>query len=60
MCLDFEQTGATKSKNEAKSSLKFIPVEEMEKAGYCQYLPPFVKAGLIKASTTSTNAPAKN
>jgi peptide methionine sulfoxide reductase msrA/msrB len=42
------------------ASLKFIPVEEMEKAGYGQYLAPFVKAGLIKASATSTNAPAKN
>jgi len=40
------------------ASLKFIPVEEMEKAGYGQYLEPFVKAGLIKAN--STNAPAKN
>src|SRR5208283_4568518 len=35
------------------ASLKFIPVEEMEKAGYGQYLEPFVKAGLIKASTIS-------
>jgi peptide methionine sulfoxide reductase MsrB len=42
------------------ASLKFIPVEEMEKAGYGQYLEPFVKAGLIKASATPTNAPAKN
>jgi methionine-R-sulfoxide reductase len=42
------------------ASLKFIPVEEMEKAGYGQYLEPFVKAGLIKAGATSTNAPAKN
>ena len=41
------------------ASLKFIPVEEMEKAGYGQYLPPFVKAGLITAGTTSTNAPRK-
>ena len=41
-------------------SLKFIPVEEMEQAGYGQYLAPFVKAGLIKASATSTNAPVKN
>ena len=40
------------------ASLKFIPLEEMEKAGYGQYLAPFVKAGLIKASTTSTNTPA--
>ena len=42
------------------ASLKFIPVEEMEKAGYGQYLAPFVKAGLIKAGATSTNAPVKN
>jgi peptide-methionine (R)-S-oxide reductase len=40
------------------ASLKFIPVEDMEKAGYSQYLEPFVKAGLIKAN--STNSPAKN
>jgi peptide-methionine (R)-S-oxide reductase len=42
------------------ASLKFVPVEEMEKAGYGQYLAPFVKAGLIKASVISTNAPVKN
>ena len=42
------------------ASLKFIPVEEMEKAGYGQYLEPFVKAGLIKAGAISTNAPTKN
>jgi len=42
------------------ASLKFIPVEEMEKAGYGQYLEPFVKAGLIKAGATLTNAPTKN
>lgn len=42
------------------ASLKFIPVEDMEKAGYGQYLAPFVKAGLIKAGQISTNAPAKN
>ena len=40
------------------ASLKFIPVEEMEKAGYGRYLAPFVKAGLIKAGAASTNAPA--
>jgi peptide-methionine (R)-S-oxide reductase len=40
------------------ASLKFIPVEDMEKAGYGQYLEPFVKAGLIKAN--STNTPAKS
>ena len=42
------------------AALKFIPVAEMEKSGYGQYLAPFVKAGLIKASATSTNAPVKN
>ncbi len=38
------------------ASLKFIPVAEMEKAGYGQYLAPFVKAGLVKASAPATNA----
>jgi methionine-R-sulfoxide reductase len=42
------------------ASLKFIPVEEMEKAGYGQYLAPFVKAGLIKSGMTATNASPKN
>ena len=36
------------------AALKFIPVEEMDQAGYGQYLEPFVKAGLIKASTHET------
>jgi methionine-R-sulfoxide reductase len=40
------------------AALKFIPVEDMEKAGYGQYLAPFVKAGLINANPT--NLPAKN
>jgi methionine-R-sulfoxide reductase len=31
------------------ASLRFVPVEEMEKAGYGSYLAPFVKAGLYKA-----------
>jgi len=30
------------------ASLKFIPVEEMEKEGYGSYLDPFIKAGLYK------------
>jgi methionine-R-sulfoxide reductase len=30
------------------ASLKFVPVEEIEKAGYGAYLEPFVKAGLYK------------
>jgi methionine-R-sulfoxide reductase len=42
------------------ASLKFIPVEDMEKDGYGQYLEPFVKAGLIKAGAISTNTPLKN
>jgi peptide methionine sulfoxide reductase msrA/msrB len=36
------------------ASLKFIPVEEMEQAGYGQLLAPFVAAGLVKASKTET------
>src|SRR6266571_4948476 len=36
------------------ASLKFIPVEEMDQAGYGQYLEPFVKAGLIQATTHDT------
>ncbi|HTX20967.1 MAG TPA: peptide-methionine (R)-S-oxide reductase MsrB [Candidatus Aquilonibacter sp.] len=39
------------------ASLKFIPVEDMEKDGYGQYLAPFIKAGLFKPKT---NAPPKN
>jgi peptide methionine sulfoxide reductase msrA/msrB len=39
------------------ASLKFIPVEEMQKSGYGQYLEPFVKAGLVGSGSTSTNAP---
>jgi methionine-R-sulfoxide reductase len=30
------------------ASLRFIPVEQMEKEGYSKYLDPFVKAGLYK------------
>jgi peptide methionine sulfoxide reductase msrA/msrB len=36
------------------ASLKFIPVEEMDQAGYAQYLEPFVKAGLIKTPVHET------
>jgi methionine-R-sulfoxide reductase len=38
------------------ASLRFIPVEEMEKAGYANYLEPFIKAGLYQASNTKTAA----
>jgi peptide methionine sulfoxide reductase msrA/msrB len=36
------------------AALKFIPLEEMDQAGYGQYLEPFVKAGLIKAPMHET------
>jgi methionine-R-sulfoxide reductase len=35
------------------ASLRFIPVEEMEKAGYGGHLEPFVKAGLHKRDSSS-------
>ena len=35
------------------ASLRFIPVEEMEKAGYGKQLEPFIKAGLYKQSTNT-------
>jgi methionine-R-sulfoxide reductase len=38
------------------ASLKFVPLAEMEKAGYGKHLEPFVNAGLYKPST---NSPAK-
>jgi peptide-methionine (R)-S-oxide reductase len=38
------------------ASLKFVPLAEMEKAGYGKYLEPFIKAGLYKPSS---NAPAE-
>jgi peptide methionine sulfoxide reductase msrA/msrB len=38
------------------ASLRFIPVEEMEKQGYGAYLEPFVKAGLVKANASETSA----
>jgi peptide methionine sulfoxide reductase msrA/msrB len=36
------------------AALKFIPVEEMDQAGYGQYLAPFIKAGLDKAPVHET------
>jgi methionine-R-sulfoxide reductase len=41
------------------ASLRFIPVEEMEKHGYGTQLEPFIKAGLYKPAAASTNSPAK-
>ena len=39
------------------ASLRFIPVEDMQKEGYGAYLEPFIKAGLYKP-TGATNAEA--
>jgi peptide methionine sulfoxide reductase msrA/msrB len=36
------------------AALNFIPVDEMDQAGYGQYLEPFVKAGLVKAPVHET------
>ncbi len=36
------------------ASLRFIPVEQMDQAGYGQYLEPFIKAGLAKAPKHET------
>ena len=36
------------------ASLKFIPVEQMNQAGYGPHLEPFVKAGLVKAPVHET------
>ena len=46
------------------ASLRFIPVAEMEKAGYAKFQEPFVKAGLLKAGAGAavaekSSAPAK-
>src|SRR5271170_3725740 len=42
------------------ASLRFIPVGKMAAEGYGNLLEPFIKAGLYKPVTTSTNAPAEN
>jgi methionine-R-sulfoxide reductase len=42
------------------ASLKFVPLEDMEKQGYGAQLEPFIKAGLYKtAAAAPTNSPAK-
>ncbi len=35
------------------ASLKFIPLDQMEKAGYAEQLEPFIKAGLYKPTTNA-------
>ena len=44
------------------ASLRFIPLDKMEAAGYGVQLAPFIKAGLYKPASTpvQTNNPAKN
>jgi peptide methionine sulfoxide reductase msrA/msrB len=41
------------------ASLRFIPVGDMEKAGYGAYLEPFIKAGLYQAKGTNSVAAEK-
>jgi len=41
------------------SSLRFIPLDRMVAEGYADQLAPFIKAGLYKQVTTSTDAPAQ-
>jgi methionine-R-sulfoxide reductase len=42
------------------ASLRFIPVENMEKDGYGALLEPFIKAGIyMPAAAAQTNSPAK-
>ena len=41
------------------ASLRFVPVEEMEKAGYGAYLEPFIKAGLYRAKPKAESADSK-
>jgi methionine-R-sulfoxide reductase len=36
------------------ASLRFVPLEEMEKAGYGAYLDPFIKAGLYKPKASKS------
>jgi methionine-R-sulfoxide reductase len=41
------------------ASLKFIPVEDMEKQGYGELVYPFIKAGIYKPQETTSTAPAE-
>lgn len=41
------------------ASLRFIPLEDMEKKGYGAQLEPFIKAGLYKPAAMKTNSVAK-
>jgi hypothetical protein len=35
--------------------LRFIPLADMEKAGYGDYLKPFIQAGLYKSGTNASS-----
>ncbi|HZR16405.1 MAG TPA: peptide-methionine (R)-S-oxide reductase MsrB [Verrucomicrobiae bacterium] len=41
------------------ASLRFIPLADMEKAGYGAYLEPFIKAGLYKPATSQASGEKK-
>ena len=41
------------------AALRFVPVEEMEKAGYGAYLEPFIKAGVHKPKEAKDVEPVK-
>ena len=41
------------------ASLRFVPLDQMEQAGYVAYLEPFIKAGLYKAKDANAVAPSK-
>lgn len=42
------------------ASIRFIPLEEMEKAGYGKYLEPFLKAGIYKPAEKQTSETSKS
>ena len=41
------------------ASLRFVPVEEMAKAGFSSYLEPFIKAGLYRTNQATVGPAAK-
>jgi len=41
------------------ASLRFIPLDKMEAAGYGKYLEPFIKAGIYQPKNSATDAPAQ-
>jgi methionine-R-sulfoxide reductase len=42
------------------ASLRFVPVEEMEKGGYGAYLEPFIKAGVYKPKEAKSGGALKH